>query len=103
MNKEILISWRNEFYPVKPSKIYEDYGIAITKVPNYIKGNHVYTLTDIETGLSCGKSFTKLSDAKSFMDHTEEPNFRIWFKAVCKARLGDSYKVAVQRRKDAEV
>lgn len=103
MNKEILISWRNEFYSVKPSKIYKDYGIAITKIPNYTNGSRVYTLTDIETGLSCGKSFIKLSDAKSFMDHTEEANFHNWFNAVCKARLGDSYKVAVQRRKDAEL
>ena len=103
MNKEILISWRNEYYKVKPSKVYEEYGIAITKIPKYIKGKHVYTLTDIETGLGCGKTYSKFSDAKSFMEHTEEANFIKWFDRLSEVRSLDTYKALVQRRKDAEV
>ena len=69
-------------------KEYKEYGIAITRYPAY---THYY-LTDIETGLSASKSFRKLKDAKSFMDHTEEVNFIDWYKAVEKARTTPRYE-----------
>lgn len=76
-------------------KEYKEYGIAITRyLPDWC-----YKLTDIETGLSAGKSFNKLKDAKSFMDHTEEVNFINWYKAVEKARATpryESYKIKVR-------
>ena len=69
-------------------KEYKEYGIAITRYPAHIH----YALTDIETGLNAGKSFKKLKDAKSFMDHTEEVNFINWYNAVQKARKTTRYE-----------
>ena len=98
-NNEILIvNWIGEFIKMKPSKVYKDFGIAITKLKD-----KVYTLTDIESGLGCGKHFIKFSDAKSFMYHTEEANFKNWFNAIIKVRLTEQYRKAVQRRKDAKL
>ena len=98
-NNEILVvNYMGEFVKVKASKIYKDYGIAITKLKDKL-----YTLTDIKTGLGCGKHFIKFSDAKSFMDHTEEANFKNWFNAIIKVRLNEQYGKAVQRRKDAKL
>lgn len=70
-------------------KCYKEYGIAITESIDY-KG--YYVLTDIETGFKAGKSFNKLKDAKSFMEHTEEANFIEWYEALKKARLTYNYK-----------
>lgn len=66
-------------------KEYKEFEVVIVKVDNR------YTLTDIKSGLGCGKSFMKLKDAKSFMEHTEEANFKNWYDAVEKARQTERY------------
>lgn len=66
-------------------KEYKEYEIVIIKL------NDRYVLTDIKTGLSCGKSFSKLKDAKSFMEHIEEINFKNWYNAVQNARTTERY------------
>ena len=70
----------------KVLKEYKEYEIAIVKYGGR------YSLTDIKTGLNCGKWFNKLKDAKSFMEHTEEVKFRNWFEAVERARKTERYK-----------
>ena len=75
-----------EFTPVY--KEYPEYGVSITK-NNY---NDLYVITDIKTGLGCGKSFKKLKDAKSFMEDINKANFRNWFRAIEKARNTEMYK-----------
>lgn len=77
------------FMYVNCYKCYKEYGIAITESIDY-KG--YYVLTDIETGFKAGKQFSKLKDAKSFMEHTEKVNFIKWYKALKKARLTYNYK-----------
>lgn len=69
-------------------KCYKEYGIAITESIDY-KG--YYVLTDIETGLKAGKQFNKLKDAKSFMEHTEDINFKEWYEELEKARKTKFY------------
>ena len=70
----------------KVYKEYKEYEIAI------VKCDDKYTLTDIKTGLGCGKRFDKLKDAKSFMEHTEEANFIKWYNLVLRARKTKTYK-----------
>ena len=97
-NNEILIvNWIGEFIKMKPSKVYKDFGIAITKLKD-----NVYTLTDIESGLGCGKHFIKFSDAKSFMEHTDKANFINWFNAISIVRLTSSYTGLVKDRLNSE-
>ena len=69
----------------KVYKEYKEYEIAIVKYDGR------YVLTDIKTGLGCGKRFNKLKDAKSFMEHTDEINFHKWYKQVVTARSTDGY------------
>lgn len=75
----------------KVCKEYKQYEIVIVKIDGS------YTLTDIKTGLGCGKRFNKLKDAKSFMEHTEEANFINWYKKVEKARNTDGYQKKILR------
>ena len=75
----------------KVCKEYKKYEIAIVKYDDR------YSLTDIKTGLGCGKSFNKLKDAKSFMEHTEELNFINWYEAVEHARNTDGYQKKILR------
>lgn len=70
---------------------YKEYEIAI------VKYNGRYVLTDIKTGLGCGKRFDKLKDAKEFMNYPEKRNFIDWYKAVLKARNTDGYKKKILR------
>lgn len=75
----------------KVHKEYKEYEIAIVKYDGR------YSLTDIKTGLNCGKWFNKLKDAKSFMEHTNEINFINWYKAVEHARNTDGYQKKILR------
>lgn len=70
----------------KVCKEYKEYEIAI------VKYNGSYLLTDIKTGLGCGKRFNKLKDAKSFMEHTEEANFINWYTLIKYVRNTDGYQ-----------
>ena len=92
----IRIPAPNQFgYEIISSKVYKEYpefGVAITKSEYFIDS---YRITDMKTGLSCGKSFTKLKDAKSFMEHTEELNFKNWYDAVEKARKTERYHKSI--------
>lgn len=85
----------NQFgYEITTAVVYKEYpefGVAITK----ISYKDLYTITDIKTGLSCGRSFTKLKDAKSFMEHTEELNFKNWYDAVENARKTERYHKSI--------
>ena len=72
-------------------KEYKEYEIVIVKVENR------YSLTDIKTGLKCGKWFYNLKDAKSFMEHTEEINFINWYKKVEEIRTTEAYKNKIIR------
>lgn len=91
----IRIPAPNQFgYELISSKVYKEYpefGLAITK----ISYKDLYRITDIKTGLSCGKSFTKLKDAKSFMEHTEEVNFKKWYEKVESARKTSRYHKSI--------
>ena len=75
----------------KVFKEYKEYEIAIVRYDGR------YSLTDIKTGLNCGKWFNKLKDAKSFMEHTEEANFHKWYKQVVTARSTDGYQKKILR------
>ena len=69
-------------------KEYPEYGVAITKTN--LHGDY-YRITDIKSGLHCNRLFKKLKNAKSFMEHTEEANFKNWYDAVQKARTTERY------------
>lgn len=86
----------NKYEDIKVYKIYEDYGIAVTNNPSVYR-TRTYVLTDLKTGLGCGKLFKKIDDAKSFMEHTEDANFCNWWESVQKARSTDYYKKLVDR------
>lgn len=92
----IRIPAPNRFgYEIISTKVYKEYpefGVAITKSEYFIDS---YRITDMKTGLSCGKSFTKLKDAKSFMEHTEELNFKKWYEKVENARKTERYHKSI--------
>ena len=88
----------NKFgYDIISSPMYKEYpefGVAITKTKFY---NDFYRITDIKTGTYCGRSFKQLKDAKAFMEHTEESNFKDWYKEVEKARQSERYQRLIIR------
>lgn len=70
----------DKYVDVNVHKSYDKYGIIITD--GFTGG---YYLIDIKSGLFI-RHFRKLKDAKSFMEHTEEENFKNMIKLVEKAR-----------------
>ena len=70
-------------------KEYSEYGICIVK--NKYSG--MYTIIDTQTGLYCGRRFSKLKDAKSFIENGKNDYmFLNWYDAVEHARTTERYK-----------
>lgn len=93
--KKIYVRYQNQRdvhgYSIEYTPMYREYpeyGVCITR-NNY---NGYFIITDIKTGLGCGRSFKKLKDAKSFMEHIEEVNFQNWLETVERARKTERYK-----------